>query len=104
MDKIKHHEKVVNYLVQMQMNSIDKSKPREFLRTTLDSDTINQTISKKLTQIYQDGIPISSQQMAKLITKYKQEGHDQKFKDHWQFYLNLELISEAFNNIIKGEI
>ena len=42
--------------------------------------------------------------MAKLITKYKQEGHDQKFKDQWQFYLNLELISEAFNNIIKGEI
>lgn len=48
LDKIKHHDKVINYLIQMQLNAIDRFKPREFLRPSLDTETIQQVLSKKL--------------------------------------------------------
>jgi len=56
-------------------------------------------------QAYPDGgIKLASNQMPRLITKYKKEGHQTKFKDLFAYFTNLELISEGFNFVIQGEI
>ena len=52
LDKIKQHERVIEYLVQMQFNNIDRSKPREFLPATLNSEQMQETLNQKLINIY----------------------------------------------------
>lgn len=48
LDKIRDCERVVTYLVKMQLNNIERSKPREFLKPTLEQHALQQAISKQL--------------------------------------------------------
>jgi len=44
LDKIQEHERVVQFLVEMQLNNIERSKPREFLRAILDTETLQKVL------------------------------------------------------------
>jgi hypothetical protein len=60
LDKINEHERVVNYLVEMQLNNLERSKPRDVLRAVLDTETLQKCLNKKLIEQYPDGIKLAS--------------------------------------------
>lgn len=77
LDKINRHEFVLEYLIQMQHNNIERSKPREFLSANLITENLRHVLDKKLISQYPGGIKLVTQSssMARLVDKYHLEGH-----------------------------
>lgn len=105
LDKILQHEQVMQYLIAMQLANINRSKPRQFLGATLDPDTLQMAVSKGFSDQYPNGgIQLVRKQMARILRTYKDEGHLNKFKALYEYFQNLEVIAEGFNNVISGQI
>lgn len=93
----------MEYLVQMQLNNIERAKPREFLKPVLDKKSLSDMLERKLMQHYPSGgIQLASTQMSRLVNMYKKEGHFAKYKGEHAILTSLEIISEGFNFIIEG--
>ena len=104
LDKINRHADVLDYFVHVQLQHIEKSKPREFLTANLNTEGLQQVLNKQLVSRYPEGVKLATREMNRLISNYRQQGHTAAYPELFGYLLNLELISEVFNEVIHGEV
>jgi hypothetical protein len=70
------------------------------LKANLDIDVLRTCLNKKL----QGTIQMVTQQMDKIVQRYKLKGVFSQYAREYEYLQNLEVISEGFNFITQGEV
>lgn len=102
LDKIQDHQKVIDYMVRFQEQSLTHFKPKHFLKPTLDLKMLQEVNRQNPNGV--ELIPMVSKLMQRTIDKYKKLSLDVKHKPQFDQIKLLEQISQAFNYIKQGEL